>query len=314
MRLLFLNESGRIDQGGLFALGGVVVRDSDWPQLRDLWQKTLRDAGWPLDREVKWHGIRKGEVPPSLADAVFNALAIAPFTCYVTIFDLDAGPAAFPPREYPFFRTPEDTYATALMFVAERFQHLLVGEADFGSIVIDSCFRESDARLRRFFADLTDAGTPYMKLNRIVEGLFLGPSHYSIGLQCADLVVAATAAAEYRSGNDHKPNYANFDRYLDRPDLFGCDLDEVRETGYYELTRNWRIGIELAKRLGADRFLLVNLGPPQVAASARAFAATLKTNERRHFVHRTWAQLLTAAAPLPPWLTEFADKRALSKH
>ena len=35
-----------------------------------------------------------------------------------------------------------------------------------------------------------------MRLDRIVEGLFLGPSHYSIGLQCADLVVAATAASE----------------------------------------------------------------------------------------------------------------------
>ena len=56
--------------------------------------------------------------------------------------------------------------------------------------------RESDSRLRRFFSDLQAEGTPYMKLGRIVEGLFLGPSHYSIGLQCADLVVAATAAAE----------------------------------------------------------------------------------------------------------------------
>jgi hypothetical protein len=196
VHLLFLDESGRLDQGGLFALGGVAVRDSDWPQLRDLWQQTLRDASWPLDREVKWHGIRKGEVPPPLADAVFDALAAAPFTCYVTIFDLDAGPAAFPSRDYPFFRSPEETYATALMFLAERFQHLLAGVDDFGSIVIDSRFRESDARLRRFFADLTEAGTPYMKLSRIVEGLFLGPSHFSIGLQCADLVVAATAAAE----------------------------------------------------------------------------------------------------------------------
>jgi hypothetical protein len=35
-----------------------------------------------------------------------------------------------------------------------------------------------------------------MKLGRIVEGLFLGPSHYSVGLQCADLIAAATAAAE----------------------------------------------------------------------------------------------------------------------
>ena len=29
-----------------------------------------------------------------------------------------------------------------------------------------------------------------------IEGLVLGPNHYSIGLQCADFVVAVTAAAE----------------------------------------------------------------------------------------------------------------------
>ena len=62
-------------------------------------------------------------------------------------------------------------------------------------IVVDGRFREDDARLRRFFADLTLDGSPYSKLDRIVEGLFLGPSHYSIGLQCADLVCAITAAA-----------------------------------------------------------------------------------------------------------------------
>ncbi len=42
-------------------------------------------------------------------------------------------------------------------------------------IVVDSRFREEDARLRRFFADLTKDGTPYSRLDRIVEGLFLGP-------------------------------------------------------------------------------------------------------------------------------------------
>ena len=110
--------------------------------------------------------------------------------------DTDRGPAEFPPDEHRFFRSPEDVYATALMFLAERFQHLLAEEDDVGAIVVDSRFREDDARLRRFFADLTEEGTPYMRLDRIVEGLFLGPSHYSIGLQCADLVVAATAASE----------------------------------------------------------------------------------------------------------------------
>jgi hypothetical protein len=196
MHLLFLDESGKLDQGGLFALGGIAVRDRDWLELRERWQETLRSHRWPLDREVKWHGIRKGEVPDALADAVFATLAEAPFIAYVAVMDLDAGPEVFPPAEHAFFRSAEDVYATALMFLAERFQHLLAEEDDFGIIVIDSRFKEQDARLRRFFGDLAEEGTPYMKLGRIVEGLFLGPSHYSIGLQCADLVVAATAAGE----------------------------------------------------------------------------------------------------------------------
>jgi Protein of unknown function (DUF3800) len=196
VHLLFLDESGRLDQGGLFALGGIAVRDRDWPALKERWQGSLQAHGWPLDREVKWHGIRKGEVPDALADAVFEALAAAPFTAYVVVMDLDTGPEAFPPREHPFFRSPEDVYGTALMFLAERFHRLLVEEDDFGIIVVDSRFKEDDARLRRFFGDLAEAGTPYVKLGRIVEGLFLGPSHYSIGLQCADLVVAVTAAGQ----------------------------------------------------------------------------------------------------------------------
>ena len=196
MYLLFLDESGRLDQGGSFALGGIAVRDSDWPTLRELWQQTLGAAEWPLDREVKWHGIRRGEVPPALADDIYAALARAPLTAYVAVMDLERGPEIFPTTEHSFFRSAEDVYATALMFLAERFQHLLAEADERGIIIVDSRFREEDSRLRRFFGDLQEEGTPYMKLDRIVEGLFLGPSHYSIGLQCADLVVAATAAAE----------------------------------------------------------------------------------------------------------------------
>jgi hypothetical protein len=200
MHLLFVDESGRLDQGGLFALGGVAVRDVDWAVLKALWQETLRAGGWPLDREVKWHGIRTGDVPPALADAVFETLAAAPFTCYVVVMDLDAGPKIFPPKEHPYFRSEEEVYGTALMFLAERFHHLLTAEDDVGLILIDSRFREKDAHLRRFFGDLTEEGTPYVRFDRIVEGLFMGPSQYSIGLQCADLVVAATRAAEHGVG------------------------------------------------------------------------------------------------------------------
>ena len=172
------------------------MRDTDWPALRQVWQETLSEADWPLDREIKWHGIRKDEVPPTLADAIFKALTAAPITAYVTLLDLELGPKLEP----DYFGSPEDIYATALMFLAERFHHLLDAEDDLGLIVVDSRFREDDQRLRRFFADLTKDGTPYMQLPRIIEGLFLGPSHYSIGLQCADLIVAMTANAERGPG------------------------------------------------------------------------------------------------------------------
>ena len=164
VHLLFLDESGQLDQRGLFALGGVAIRDSDWSILRDLWHETLTEQHWPLEREVKWHRIRTGEVPPALADAVVATLGRAPITCYVTLLDLREGPVMFPPETYDYFRSPEDSYSTALMFLAERFHHLLAAEEDVGLIVVDSRFREQDTRLRRFFADLTEAGTPYMKL------------------------------------------------------------------------------------------------------------------------------------------------------
>jgi Protein of unknown function (DUF3800) len=195
VRLLFLDESGRIGQDGLFALGGVTVHEADWRDLRGRWLAPLVAHGWDPANEVKWHGIRNGYVPPELADAVVEALARAPLKAYVTLLDLEAG------VELPeFFGTPELTYGTALMFVSERFHHLLEAEDELGLIVADSRHREDDQSLRRYFGALTETGTPYMKLDRIVEGLFLGPSHLSIGLQCADLVVSITAAAERGNG------------------------------------------------------------------------------------------------------------------
>jgi hypothetical protein len=193
--LLFLDESGRLDQDDLFALGGIAVQDSAWHLLRDQWQHVLHEHRWPLDREVKWHGIRNGSVPPALADDIFAMLTAAPFTAYATLLDLELGRRDFP----EFFGTDEDAYATALMFLTERFQMLLQRERDLGMIVVDSRFREDDARLRRFFEGLTDEGTSFMQLGRIVEGLFLQSSQHSIGLQCADLVVSCTASAERRN-------------------------------------------------------------------------------------------------------------------
>ena len=81
MQLLFLDESGQLAERKFFALGGVALRDSDWHLLRDLWQTTLATHSWPVEKEVKWHGIRTGEVPPILGDAIVAALSRSPLRC-----------------------------------------------------------------------------------------------------------------------------------------------------------------------------------------------------------------------------------------
>jgi hypothetical protein len=116
---------------------------------------------------------------------------------------------------------------------------------------------------------------------------------------------------KHRSGNERKPGYAGFRRYLDRLDLFAAQPTEVESLGYYELTRNWRIGAELAEQLSAD-FVLLNLGPPALAGDALAFGAQLTQGGERRFAHQTWTELLAGVgADTPEWLAEFAAARKL---
>ena len=196
MHLLFLDESGQLSERRFFALGGVALPTSTGTPSaisgrrrspRTTGRRTRRSSG---TASAPARSLRRSPTRSS------RAVARAPLRCYVTLLDIELGLAEAP----EFFATDEDTYATGLMFLAERFQLLLQAADDVGMIVVDSRFREDDARLRRFFADLTQDGTPYSRLDRIVEGLFLGPSHISIGLQCADLVCAITAAAERGNG------------------------------------------------------------------------------------------------------------------
>jgi hypothetical protein len=45
VHLLFLDESGQLAEKKFFALGGIALRDSDWPFLREFWQSTAA-AEW----------------------------------------------------------------------------------------------------------------------------------------------------------------------------------------------------------------------------------------------------------------------------
>jgi hypothetical protein len=194
-----------------------------WAELRQLWESALKTHRWPIDREAKWHGIRTGEVPPALADDLFDAVCGAPVVCFVVVLR----PLAGRKQHDALFATDEDTYATALTFLAERFQRFLADRDSHGVMVIDSCRPEVDDRMRRFFERLQREGTPYQRLDRIVDALFLGPSHYSIGLQAADLVVASTLAAQGQLGDAsrwHKQLLPRFARHPATGEVDGVGL------------------------------------------------------------------------------------------
>lgn len=199
MYLLFLDESGT-PEDTVFALGGFVVKAEDWHVLRERWDECLADAGWPLDKELKWSGTVNGEVPPAVADAAYTCLASLPIECFVTVLY----PQMTDPEYEKFFASDEDTYATALTFIAERYQRFLGHHDSYGVIVLDSRRRETDDRLRRFFTRIQREGTPFAELERIVDGLLLGPSHFSLGLQLADLIVSCSRAATIKLGDSSR--------------------------------------------------------------------------------------------------------------
>ena len=162
-------------------------------------------------------------MPPPLADAIYSAIAASPFTCFVVIVK----PLAAKQRRPDLFGTREDVYTQSLMWLAERYQRFLSRNDAHGAIVVDSRRPEMAERRRRFFERLQRDGTPYVRLERIVDALLLGPSSHSIGLQTADLVVASALAAQRAPGDAsryHKQLLPRFARHPDTGALDGVGL------------------------------------------------------------------------------------------
>jgi hypothetical protein len=152
------------------------------------------------------------------------------------------------------------------------------------------------------------------ELATVCEELGERPNAYSepdVVLVWPDRIVVLEA--KYRSPNDVNPGHKGFPLYLDVPDLFAVDPTAVTAAGFYELTRNWRIGADLAKRLSRE-FTLLNIGRKEAAGSAAQFSALLAQTPGRRFGFLTWAELLDRAAqvaPLPAWLDDYAGERGL---
>jgi hypothetical protein len=129
----------------------------------------------------------------------------------------------------------------------------------------------------------------------------------------------AVIEVKHRSGNEVKDRAYGDDTdkgwnlYVgSQPNNAFHDPESTRELGLYELTRNWRFGCELRRRL--DRpVVVVNLGPVSLFQGRAgrlldAFELGLRQDAMQRFRRLAWPDVMEMAPPQGPLASYFAEK------
>ena len=211
MQFLFVDESGtpptpeQSPRQPYFVLGGIVIPEDIWKKLAD--DLTQIKAHFNITGEIKWRYFSpttKGK-PHSMShltgeqkEAVRTALyaAIRKYRSVRIISVVVVTEKAY--QSTPYVKTPDDMYWYAYKQLTERFQYYLqdigrmVGETMNGIVVCDHRGPRDDMRLQELhYQMLFSQDWKTAKYANLVEGLFMAPSHFSVGIQFADMVAGA---------------------------------------------------------------------------------------------------------------------------
>ena len=210
MQILFIDESGTpppaktAAEVGYFILGGVVIPEEVWVKLAADLKRIKLSYG--VQGELKWRyfapdkGGRETSIS-HLAAAQKEALRSELYkalTAYraVKIISVVTDTAAAYTKGY--VDSPEKMYWLAYKQLTERFQYYLqdlsrlIGHSVHGIVVCDNRGSKDDENLRNLHAALMNSNTENVsRYQNVIEGLFIAPSHLSVGIQFADLVAGA---------------------------------------------------------------------------------------------------------------------------
>jgi hypothetical protein len=210
MYLLFMDESGTPPKpgGGLepryFVVAGVIIPEQAWHTLRDgLMGLKIRRK---IRGELKWRYFAPNnddernpmrQLPQEARDEIRAEVykLISGTRSIKTIACVVSNPAAY---EMQSVNEQSDIYHLGYKGVTERFQYHLqnlsreIGEKQFGVIIADHRGSNDDKLLRQVHQKLLySKGEFISNYKNLIEGLFLEPSHLSIGIQLADLAAGA---------------------------------------------------------------------------------------------------------------------------
>ena len=204
MQLLFLDESGQItpkdkNHSKYFVIGGVSISENHWHELyKDL--NEIKNK-YEITSEIKWryfsphnnediNGLKhltfeqKNEVRDKIYELIVNYPSIKIFSRIIDIKEA---------YELPNINDPDDLYWYGYKAVIEKFQdHLqnLSEESGLninGVVIIDNRLPCNDDKLRNLHSKLDKE----VQFKNLIEGLYIAPSHLSIGIQLADMVTGA---------------------------------------------------------------------------------------------------------------------------
>lgn len=211
MQILFVDESGtpppltKQNETPLFVLGGIVVPEDFWAKISaDL--RRLKDH-FAIEGEIKWRYFapqKPGSKPHSLSHLnsthkedlrtklyqIIGTYKSIRLICVATNV-----PLAY---KQDYIQNADDLYWYSYKQLTERFQYYLqdlqrtVGQHVNGIIVCDHRGPKDDIRLRELHQQLLDGNkSNYSNYENLIEGLFIAPSHLSVGIQFADMIAGA---------------------------------------------------------------------------------------------------------------------------
>ena len=210
MQLLFIDESGTIPpkdksaEADCFALGGIIIPEH-------LWHDIEKDLGrlkkhFKVVGEIKWRYFAQQK------NATINPLShlcpedkeqlkrqiYAIISKYKAIKLICAVVNINSAYKLGYVNDDNDLYWYAYKQITERFQYYLqdltkiVGQKINGIIVVDNRQSKADEHLRNLHSKLlTGSKDNFSTFGNLIEGVFIAPSHLSVGIQLADMVGGA---------------------------------------------------------------------------------------------------------------------------
>lgn len=208
MQILFIDESGTPPSPQspqrYFVIGGITIPDTLWRTVKNELDSIKQE--FSISGEVKWRFFafanqREENTMRHLNQEERDTVRSRIFEIITKRKAIKAMSVVTDATEY-YKNQPDsgadDLYQHTYKPITERFQYYLQdferdsGNPTYGIIVCDHRAPKEDRRLQELHQRLLNStSNRHSTYKNLVEGLFIAPSHWSVGIQLADMVAGA---------------------------------------------------------------------------------------------------------------------------